>query len=108
MMTLIALYFEYIGPFIPILHKPTFLYLVGTAEHLRNQQFGATLLIVLAIASRYTDDPRVLADVYGSKLSSGWKYFEQVTLQKNAVWDIASLYELQAYAVSTFLLKSRR
>ncbi|KIY64722.1 hypothetical protein CYLTODRAFT_456925 [Cylindrobasidium torrendii FP15055 ss-10] len=100
MMSLIGLFFEHVAPFVPVLHQPTFMNHVACADHLHHRQFGATVLLVLAIASRYSDDPRVLSDRYGSKLSAGWKYFEQVTLINTVVWDVVSLYELQSYTLS--------
>ncbi|KAK0204261.1 fungal-specific transcription factor domain-containing protein [Desarmillaria ectypa] len=92
--SLVAIYFETINPVFPILHRPTFEKHVHEGLQLRDYNFGATLLLVLAVASRYSDDPRVLARP-SSKLSSGWRFFEQVRIFKNAIYDPASLYELQ-------------
>ncbi|KAK0204269.1 fungal-specific transcription factor domain-containing protein [Desarmillaria ectypa] len=93
-LSLVAIYFETINPLFPILHRPTFEKHVHEGLQLRDYNFGATLLLVLAVASRYSDDPRVLASP-SSKLSSGWRFFEQVRIFKNAIYDPASLYELQ-------------
>lgn len=103
MMNLIGLFFEHVAPFVPVLHQPTFMNQVARADHLHHRQFGATVLLVLAIASRYSDDPRVLSDRYGSTLSAGWKYFEQVTLINTVVWDVVTLHELQSYTVRPLL-----
>ncbi|KAG7447076.1 uncharacterized protein BT62DRAFT_101750 [Guyanagaster necrorhizus] len=92
--SLVAIYFETINPIFPILHRPTFEKHVDEGLHFRDYNFGAALLLVLAVASRYSDDPRVLAHP-SSKLSSGWRFFEQVRIFKNAIYTPPSLYELQ-------------
>ncbi|KAK0204277.1 fungal-specific transcription factor domain-containing protein [Desarmillaria ectypa] len=99
-LSLVAIYFETINPLFPILHRPTFENHVHEGLQLRDFNFGATLLLVLAVASRYSDDPRVLASP-SSKLSSGWRFFEQVRIFKNAIYDPASLYELQSAVLGT-------
>ncbi|KAK0442224.1 fungal-specific transcription factor domain-containing protein [Armillaria borealis] len=104
--SLVAIYFETIHPLVPILHRPTFEEHVDEGLHLRDYNFGAALLLVLAVSSRYSDDPRVLAKP-DSKLSAGWKFFEQVRVFKNAIYTPACLYELQfavlgaIYAIGT-------
>lgn len=97
--SLIAIYFETINPIIPILHRPTFEKNIDEGFHLRDYNFGAALLLVLAVASRYSDDPRVLADPC-SKLSSGWRFFKQVHIFKVAIYAPPCLYELQVAVVS--------
>ncbi|KAK0441749.1 fungal-specific transcription factor domain-containing protein [Desarmillaria tabescens] len=92
--SLVAIYFETINPVVPVLHRPTFEKQVDEGLHLRDHDFGAALLLVLAVASRYSDDPRVLANP-SSKLSSGWRFFEQVHIYKKAGYDPPCLYELQ-------------
>ncbi|KAK0204128.1 fungal-specific transcription factor domain-containing protein [Desarmillaria ectypa] len=93
--SLVAIYFETINPILPVLHRPTFTKDVANGLHLRDEYFGATLLLVLSVASRYSDDPRVLADP-GSKLSAGWEFINQAPLFKKAVLSPPSLYELQS------------
>ncbi|KAK0215758.1 fungal-specific transcription factor domain-containing protein [Armillaria fumosa] len=93
--SLIAIYFETIHPIFPILHRPTFTKDVANGLHLRDEYFGATLLLVLSVASRYSDDPRVLVDP-SSKLSAGWEFINQAPLFKKAVLSPPSLYELQS------------
>ncbi|KAJ7654343.1 hypothetical protein B0H17DRAFT_1099789, partial [Mycena rosella] len=39
---------------------------------------GSTVLAVCAVASKYSDDPRVLLEGTNTRLSSGWKYFCQL------------------------------
>ncbi|KAG7446295.1 uncharacterized protein BT62DRAFT_931742 [Guyanagaster necrorhizus] len=95
---LVDIYFKTINPVLPILHRPTFDKNLVEGLHLRDHNFGAALLLVLAIASRYSNDPRVYSDP-NAKLSSGWKFFEQVRIVKNAIYESPSLYELQYYAL---------
>ncbi|KAK0496568.1 fungal-specific transcription factor domain-containing protein, partial [Armillaria luteobubalina] len=92
--SLISIYFETINPIFPILHRPTFEKNVDEGSHLRDDSFGAALLFVLAVASRYSNDLRVLADPC-SKLSSGWRFFEQVNIFKKVVYAPPCLYDLQ-------------
>ncbi|KAK0204253.1 fungal-specific transcription factor domain-containing protein [Desarmillaria ectypa] len=92
--SLVAIYFETINPIFPILHRPTFEKHIDDGLHLQDHNFGAALLLVLAVASRYSNDPRVLASP-GSKVSSGWRFFEQVCIFKKVVYAPPCLYELQ-------------
>ncbi|KAK0215761.1 fungal-specific transcription factor domain-containing protein [Armillaria fumosa] len=94
-MNLVAIYFETINPILPILHRPTFTEDVVNGLHLRDESFGGTLLLVLAVASRYSDDPRVLADP-SSRLSAGWRFIVQAPIFKKAVLAPPGLYELQS------------
>ncbi|KAK0451180.1 fungal-specific transcription factor domain-containing protein [Desarmillaria tabescens] len=92
--SLIAIYSETIHPILPIMHRPTFMKDVADGLHLRDESFGATLLFVLAVASRYSDDPRVLADP-SSRLSAGWKFIEPIPVSKKAILRPPCLYNIQ-------------
>ncbi|KAK0451200.1 fungal-specific transcription factor domain-containing protein [Desarmillaria tabescens] len=84
-MSLVDIYFETIHPILPILHRPTFTKDITNGLHLRDENFGATLLFVLAVASRHSDDQRVLADP-SSRLSAGWKFIEPIAcLQESGI-----------------------
>ncbi len=100
-MNLVSIYFETINPILPILHRPSFTKDVANGLHLRDENFGGTLLLVLAVASRYSDDPRVLADP-SSRLSAGWRFIVQAPIFKKAVLAPPGLYELQSPVVSFF------
>ncbi|KAJ7935477.1 hypothetical protein B0H13DRAFT_1854139 [Mycena leptocephala] len=76
--SLLHLYFTNVHPTVPILHRPSFERSVAEGRHLTDMEFGGTLLSVLAIASRFSNDPRVLVD--GSTLSAGWKFSSQVRI----------------------------
>ncbi|KAF8628855.1 hypothetical protein AX15_003649 [Amanita polypyramis BW_CC] len=104
---LIDLYFEYVNLFLPLLHRPTFEKLVRQNFHRQSSSFGSCLLLVCAIASRHTDDPRVLLDEEvntGRRLSSGWKYFSQVPQMRSCLVGRISLYDLQYYCLSVSYL----
>uniref|UniRef100_A0A0W0EYG1 Xylanolytic transcriptional activator regulatory domain-containing protein n=1 Tax=Moniliophthora roreri TaxID=221103 RepID=A0A0W0EYG1_MONRR len=100
MASLISLYFTKVNCFLPILHKPTFESSFRQGLHLRNQQFGATVLMVCALASKFSDDPRVFA-APGQPLSSGWHWYEQVQTFRTSSYDPSSLYELQYHCLAT-------
>jgi len=117
--SLIDLYFRYINTHLPLLHRPTFERAVAEGLHLRAQNhetdgddetmFSAVLLLVCAVASRYSNDERVLfnptqdtgEDKSGKKdwHSSGWKYFNQVQAMRKSILASPTLHDLQFYAV---------
>ena len=59
MQHLIDCYFKRMNVAIPPLHKPTFEKGIADGLHKRNTTFGAVVLLVCAIGSRYSNDPRV-------------------------------------------------
>ncbi|KAK6984921.1 fungal-trans domain-containing protein [Favolaschia claudopus] len=97
MSSLIDLYFTKINIYIPLLHRPTFERDVRSNLYLRNNAFAATLILICAIASRYSDDPSIVAEGMGC----GWSWFNQ-TLEipssiGNHLFAQTSLYELQYF-----------
>ncbi|KAF8973128.1 fungal-specific transcription factor domain-containing protein, partial [Flammula alnicola] len=58
--------------------------------------FGMTVLLVCAVASRYSNDPRVMMPGDTSGLSSGWRY--------SLLIKSASIYDLQYYALALLYL----
>lgn len=99
MASLIDDYFLYFNIFMPLLHRPTFEKSVAEGLHFSDPMFGATLLLVCAHGSRYSDDPRILADGSDNPRSSGWKWFEQVNIFRTTFHKRPTLYELQMHAV---------
>ncbi|KAF7358442.1 Zn(2)-C6 fungal-type domain-containing protein [Mycena venus] len=97
--SLTDLYFVNIHPMMPLLHRPSFERSARNGQHLQDHRFGATLLAVLAIASRYSDDPRVLVPGFNSAISSGWNFFNQVQLIRKSLFDEPSIYEVQLYCL---------
>ncbi|KAJ7598897.1 fungal-specific transcription factor domain-containing protein [Mycena floridula] len=105
MASLIDLYFAHVHIFFPLLHRPTFERKIAEGEHLDvTSKFGTTVMLAMAISSRFSDDPRVLAQGYDSPLSSGWKWFGQVEPVLYGIVDCytqtTSLYDLQTTCLS--------
>ncbi|KAK7063676.1 fungal-trans domain-containing protein [Favolaschia claudopus] len=86
--SLLQLYLINIHPTFPILHFPSFSRSVEQGLHLTNTKFGGALLALLAVASRYSKDPRVFIDGDTSSLSAGWMFFQQILN-----WVIRKYYE---------------
>ncbi|KAF8973127.1 hypothetical protein BDZ97DRAFT_1779521 [Flammula alnicola] len=102
--SLVFIYFDKVNPIYPALHQPTFLRMLLAGQHHWDPSFGMTVLLVCAIASRYSHDPRVMMPGDASGLSSGWKYFCQVPIHRNSLLYRATIYDLQYYALALFYL----
>lgn len=102
---LIPLFFFHNNLYWPILHRPTFEQHYRERLHETETGFASILLLVCAIASRCSDDPRVLrpetpdGSLPPSRHSAGWKYFDQVKIQRKSLISPATLFDLQQYAV---------
>lgn len=100
MVELIDFYFTHTNLLMPLLHRPTFEKGVADGYHRRSSDFGGTVLLVCAIGSRYSTDPRVFLPVANSDHSAGWKWFDQVQMVQKSRLAPPSLYDLQKYCVS--------
>ncbi|KAJ6520470.1 hypothetical protein C8R45DRAFT_61232 [Mycena sanguinolenta] len=98
MDSLLRLYFTNVHPTLPVLHRPSFERAVAQGLHLTNERFGATLLSVLAVASLYSNDPRVLIDGHAS-LSAGWKFANQIWIVRKVF--SPTIYDVQMYCLMT-------
>ncbi|KAJ7134514.1 fungal-specific transcription factor domain-containing protein [Mycena epipterygia] len=96
--SLLNLYFNNVHPTLPLLHRPSFERSVAEGLHLKDAQFGAALLAVLGVASRYSDDPRVFVDG-DSSLSAGWKFVNQAQVVRK--FFEPRVYEVQFYCLMT-------
>ncbi|KAJ7175432.1 fungal-specific transcription factor domain-containing protein, partial [Mycena filopes] len=106
--SLVQVYFATVHPTFPILHRPSFERPLSEGLHLTDHDFGGLLLAVLAVASRYSDDPRVLVEGDDTSLSAGWKYANQIQI---ILWKSVdpSIYEVQMYALcSLYVLGTSR
>ncbi|PIL25392.1 transcription factor [Ganoderma sinense ZZ0214-1] len=101
---LVDLYFRHMSCHYPLLHEPTFKNSVAAGEHLRHGPFGATVLLVCAIGSRFTRDPRVLLDGSDHPHSAGWKWFNLVEGVRRLSFAPAKLHTLQVYALMALFL----
>ncbi|KZV61667.1 hypothetical protein PENSPDRAFT_618889 [Peniophora sp. CONT] len=81
---LVDLYFLHIHTFAPVLHRPTFEADRRSGLHLRDRTFGGLVLLVCALAARFSHDHRVLVQNEPAWNSVGWKWFSQVRLYDNA------------------------
>ncbi|KAJ6451945.1 fungal-specific transcription factor domain-containing protein [Mycena sanguinolenta] len=99
--SLLQHYFANIHPLCPILHRPSFERALGEGLHLTSAEFGGTLLAVLAIASRYSNDPRVFVDGNPSlSLSAGWKFASQICIVRKLFEP--TIYEVQMYCIMSY------
>ncbi|KAF7335345.1 Fungal-trans domain-containing protein [Mycena sanguinolenta] len=98
--SLLELYFTNFHPTLPILHRPSFEQAVAAGVHLTDHEFGGTVLAVLAVASRYSDDPRVYVD-RNAPHSAGWTFANQVqhlrplsnpTIHETQIYFLLSIY----------------
>ncbi|KAJ7069921.1 fungal-specific transcription factor domain-containing protein [Mycena amicta] len=96
--SLLHLYFSCVHPTLPLLHRPSFERSVSEGMHHRDPQFGSLLLSVMAVASRFSDDPRVFVDGH-STLSSGWRFISQVPVVRK--WFEPNIHEVQFYFLMT-------
>ncbi|KAJ6557317.1 fungal-specific transcription factor domain-containing protein [Mycena vulgaris] len=96
--SLLDLYFANVHPSLPILHRPSFELSVAEELHLRDPAFGAVLLAVLGVASRYSNDPRVFVEGDAS-FSSGWKFVNQLQVVRKVFEP--TLYDVQFYCLMT-------
>lgn len=111
----------------PLLHKPTFMRYLAEGRHLAGSEdgdsFGANVLLVCAVGSRWSCDPRVRLDVLlegetppqdGENdidgefqwHSNGWKWFNQVQLIRKSLLQPPNLWDLQFYCLSVMFLQA--
>ncbi|KAJ7695660.1 hypothetical protein B0H17DRAFT_930221 [Mycena rosella] len=98
---LVSLFFARVNIVLCLPHRPTFEKALASGLHLVDHQFGSTVLGVCAVASKYSDDPRVLLEGTNTRLSSGWKYFCQLEPFKKALMRSFTLYEAQTLCILT-------
>lgn len=107
--TLIDLYFVNKNLYFPVLHRPTFERSIADGLHTRDASFGAIVILVCAIGSRFSNDVRVCPPG-AEPLRCGWEFFDQLPLQLDHVLEPPTLYHLQFYCVraATFRLPFTR
>ncbi|KAJ7734158.1 fungal-specific transcription factor domain-containing protein [Mycena maculata] len=106
---LIDLYFANTNSYMPLLHRPTFERNVEKRLHHQDDGFAAVLMLVCAIASRWSDDPRVLGanrDEQADPLACGWQWFDQVPLVERHLFGHATLYDLQRICLAVQFLEA--
>ncbi|KAJ7157935.1 fungal-specific transcription factor domain-containing protein [Mycena crocata] len=95
MDALISLFFERLNILMAVLHRPTFERSIASGLHLTDPSFGGVVLAVCALASRFSDDPRVVFDGTDTMLSAGWEWFRQIQHLAPNFYLRPTLYDLQ-------------
>ncbi|KAJ6594430.1 fungal-specific transcription factor domain-containing protein [Mycena capillaripes] len=101
---LISIFFDRVNIILSCLHRPTFERSVASGLHLIDHSFGSLVLALCSLASRYSDDPRVVLEGTNSKLSSGWEWFRQIQ-HTGGEFHLRSLYDLQRIFISVVYLQ---
>ncbi|KAF7792733.1 hypothetical protein EIP86_003831 [Pleurotus ostreatoroseus] len=105
MHSLVEAYFRIDNTYMPLLHCPTFETSLRDGLHLRDEGFAMIVLLVCAIGSRSSDDPRVLLDGFDDLHSAGWKWFRQAQLAFQVInFETTSLYDLQVICLMAAFL----
>lgn len=95
---LIDLYFSSMHRQLPVLHEPTFRRDIASGFHLCDRRFASITLLVCALGSRVSDDPRVF--IPGEpKHSAGWPWFAQVLGARNSPYEQTTLHDVQCSCV---------
>ncbi|KAJ6587705.1 fungal-specific transcription factor domain-containing protein [Mycena sp. CBHHK59/15] len=100
---LVAAYFTHVNVYLPLLHRPTFEVALARQQHLREDDFAATLLLVCAIGSRWADG--AAQGDSEARLACGWEWYDQVPQGQSHLFGQASLYHLQYYSLSVVFLE---
>ncbi|KAE9397132.1 hypothetical protein BT96DRAFT_823714 [Gymnopus androsaceus JB14] len=103
---LARLYINRINDLLPVLHAPSFLKSIREGLHFRDRHFGAVVLAVCAVGSRFSSDPRIFEEGSNSEQSVGWKWIRQVQPIKTSFLEPPCIYELQLYCVYILFMNS--
>ncbi|KAJ7511776.1 fungal-specific transcription factor domain-containing protein [Mycena galericulata] len=106
MKTLIDLFFTQINTLLFSFHEPTFRSAVAAGLHLRDQKFGAVVLVVCALGAKFSEDPRVFLEGANSEHSAGALWYRQVRPLPASFLVTPSLYDLQLLFLSVMYLAS--
>ncbi|KAI9569698.1 fungal-specific transcription factor domain-containing protein [Boletus coccyginus] len=117
---LINVYFEKVNPFLPLFHRPTFeRQWRGGLRH-KDAWFGCLCLSMFAVASRWSDDPRVLDegkyDVPQVERPTeqckwqraGWRFFNAAVAAHHGCFSLlhpAGLFEVQTMGLFGMFLR---
>ncbi|KAJ7636418.1 hypothetical protein FB45DRAFT_906599 [Roridomyces roridus] len=104
LVSLVQLYFAHVNPIFPILHSRSFQEFIADGLHFRDPDFGAVVLAVCAVGSRFSDDPRVFTGGERVEHSCGWKWFRQIRNLRMSDSTGSTLYRLQRIALSVLYL----
>ncbi|KAJ7080234.1 fungal-specific transcription factor domain-containing protein [Mycena epipterygia] len=102
---LIELYFANWNIYYPLLHRPIFERSIADGLHTKDTSFGTVVLLVCAIAARFSDDVRVCPPE-SEPLRCGWQYFDQISHSVDHLFVRPTLYQIQYYCLATAFLES--
>lgn len=102
---LVDIHFRISHSTIPIIYEPRFRKNIQQGLHHYDPDFGALVLMMCALSSRDSSDPRVYLPGQ-NQYSAGWKYYEQIPTMRQSVTNPPSLHELQMYCVRCISLTS--
>ncbi|KAG7451382.1 uncharacterized protein BT62DRAFT_978182 [Guyanagaster necrorhizus] len=95
---LIDIYYEECDMLVHLIYRPKFEKNVAQGLHLYDRRFGSVVLLVCAIASTHSNDPRVFLDPT-QEHSAGWKWYQQVRPIPSSFFEPVSIYDLQIYSL---------
>ncbi|VDB96007.1 unnamed protein product [Peniophora sp. CBMAI 1063] len=104
MQTLVNGYFTSHEPSILLFHEPTFRHNMNMGLHFRDPACAAIILLICALMSRYSDDPRVLSSGSGSWYSVGYTWYLQAKDYYTPSKSAPSLHDVQLYTLMTVYL----
>ncbi|KAF7340578.1 Zn(2)-C6 fungal-type domain-containing protein [Mycena sanguinolenta] len=107
LFSLINLYFVHQNLYFPVLHRPSFERSIADGLHTRDKTtFGAVVLLVCAIGSRFSEDARV--NPPGAEpLRRGWEFFDQLLPLHldHILFEKPTIYDLQYYCLAASFLE---
>ncbi|KAE9393186.1 hypothetical protein BT96DRAFT_924228 [Gymnopus androsaceus JB14] len=99
MTDLVDLYFVHLDQIMPIVHRPMFTKFLAEGLHHKDRSFGGLLLVMCAVGSLFSDDPRIFEENTTSEQSVGWKYIRQIQPLNCSFVEPASIYDIQMYVL---------
>ncbi|KAI0737552.1 fungal-specific transcription factor domain-containing protein [Daedaleopsis nitida] len=94
---LVESYFSTFNLYLPLLHRPTIEQNIQSGFYLRDRDTGAIILLVCAIGSLWTVDPRIPNQQ--PALGPGWEWFEQVVYERMDLMMHPRLHDVQVCAL---------
>ncbi|KAI9059209.1 hypothetical protein FKP32DRAFT_1580479 [Trametes sanguinea] len=107
MNKLVTTYFTDIHPYVPVLHRQTFEKSLEDGLHLRDEGFGAVVLLVCANACGWileSEDPRISS--VGTQKRPGLYWFLEVEKRRRSLLSPTRLCDLQKYVLMAIYLGS--
>ncbi|KAI0092329.1 fungal-specific transcription factor domain-containing protein [Irpex rosettiformis] len=124
---LLSVYFSNMNSFSPVFHQPTIQRDIQDGLHYSDENFASVILLICAVASRKSEDPRVLlaeerikndrirkgksldpTEKHPTYHSAGWQWFEQVQKTRPGIsFRPGTLYDMQvAYLVAYYTVEA--